>query len=182
VRKHLWDEAAEKFIAHIYLEDSPFPKQFDESDVYYHGGTAVAIEADLLTRDEIAASHRKMQENVKRAGAATIGLTLYPPYPEGLFQNKGMGPYSYQNGGDWTWFGARMVRQLARNGYVEESHRELAPMLDRVIKHDGFFEWWSPGNDPKGSGKFRGSAGVLIEAIHELREWAKDHSEERPAE
>jgi glycogen debranching enzyme len=178
VREHLWDEAAAKFIPHVYLEGSPFPVDFDESEVFYHGGTAVAIEAGLLERAEIAATHQKMRENVKRAGAATIGLTMYPPYPEGLFKNRAMGPYSYQNGGDWTWFGARMVRQLARNGFVEESYQELVPMLDRVLKHDGFFEWWTPGNAPRGSGEFRGSAGVLIEAINELRQWAQKQSEE----
>jgi glycogen debranching enzyme len=177
VREHLWDEAAEKFIPHIYLDGSPFPKEFDENKIFYHGGTAVAIEAGLLTRDEIVASHKRMRENMKDAGAATIGLTMYPPYPRGLFKNRAMGPYSYQNGGDWTWFGARMVRQLARNGCVEESYRELVPMLERVLKHRGFFEWWTPSNQPKGSGKFRGSAGVLIEAIHELREWANSQPE-----
>jgi hypothetical protein len=46
-------------------------------------------------------------------------------------------------------------------------------MLDRVIRHEGFYEWWSVDNKPKGSGQFRGSAGVLLEAISELREWAK---------
>lgn len=48
-------------------------------------------------------------------------------------------------------------------------------MLDRVIRHRGFFEWWTPDNQPKGSGKFRGAAGVLIEAIRELRRWAEAH-------
>jgi hypothetical protein len=170
VRENLWDAAAMKFIPHLYLDGSPFPEGFDENEIFYHGGTAVAIEAGLLTRAEIAATLQKMRENVKRAGAATIGLTMYPPYPEGVFKNRAMGPYSYQNGGDWTWFGARMVRQLARHGFIEEAYQELVPMLDRVLKHDGFFEWWTPGNDPRGSGMFRGSAGVLIEAIRELRQ------------
>ena len=178
VREHLWDKAAGKFIPHIYLEGSPFPKEFDENKIFYHGGTVVALEAGLLNRDEIAMSYKTMRENVTRAKAATIGLTLYPPYPKGLFKNGSMRPYSYQNGGDWTWFGARMVRQLARNGFIEESYRELVPMLDRVLKHRGFYEWWTPANGPKGSGKFRGSAGVLIEAIHELRERAKSQSKE----
>jgi len=75
-----------------------------------------------------------------------------------------------------------MVRQLARHGYANESYRELVPMLERVIRHQGFHEWWSVGNEPKGSGKFRGSAGVLIDAIHELRELAKKQLEERPSE
>jgi hypothetical protein len=178
----LWDATAGKFIPHIYLDGSPFPKEFDEKKIFYFGGTAVAIEAGLLSRQEILTSYRKMHENVARAGAATIGLTLYPPYPQGLFKNKEMGTYCYQNGGDWTWFGARTVRQLARNGFVAEAYRELSPMLERVLKHGGFFEWWSLDNQPKGSGKFRGSAGVLIEAIHELRNCAKAQTEKRPAQ
>ena len=182
VRAHLWDEAAGKFIPHIYLEGSPFPEDFDEKGIFYHGGTAVAIEAGLLNRDEIMASLEKMRENMEHSDAATIGLTLYPPYPAGLFQNPSMVPWSYQNGGDWTWFGARMVRQLARNGFPAESYQELVPMLERVLKHRGLFEWWTPDNQPRGSGEFRGSAGVLIEAIHELRAWAMDQPEVRPAE
>ncbi len=176
VREHLWDEAATKFVPHLYLDGSPFPAEFDEGNIYYHGGTAVAIEAGLLTQSEISASYRKMRENVERAGAATVGLTLYPPYPKGFFKNKSMAPYSYQNGGDWTWFGARLVTQLARNGYAEESYRELGPMLDRVIKHQGFFEWWTPGNQPRGAGGFKASAGSLLGAIHELRHWARNNS------
>ncbi len=106
-RKYLWDRKKQKFIPHIYLNGSPFPKDFDENKIFYHGGTAVAIEAGLLNREEIAVSLQKMIADVKAAGAASIGLTIYPPYPEGYFKNKSMYPYGYQNGGDWTWFGGR---------------------------------------------------------------------------
>jgi hypothetical protein len=131
------------------------------------------MEADLLDPDEILVSYGQMRANVRLSGAATIGLTLYPPYPAGSFKNPSMRPYSYQNGGDWTWFGARTVRQLARHGHVAEAYQELVPMLERVIRHEGFYEWWTLDNQPKGSGQFRGSAGVLLEAIAELRAWAK---------
>ena len=81
-----------------------------------------------------------------------------------------MSEYSYQNGGDWTWFGGRMVQQLIANGFYREAYESLSPMLDRVIKHNGFYEWWTPSGIPKGSGKFRGSAGVLWKAIEMLKE------------
>ncbi|KAA6301216.1 MAG: hypothetical protein EZS26_002605, partial [Candidatus Ordinivivax streblomastigis] len=42
--------------------------------------------------------------------------------------------------GDWTWFGGRMVQQLIRNGFYAEAYEAVAPMLDRVIQQDGFFE------------------------------------------
>ena len=173
IRKNLWDERRQKFIPHLYLDGSPFPPTLDEGRIYYHGGTAVAIEAGLLSRDEILTSYGQMLANLRLAGAASVGLTVYPPYPAGTFKNKSMVPWSYQNGGDWTWFGARMVRQLARHGCPAESYRELVPMVERVLKHQGFFEWWSVQNAPHGSGTFRGEAGVLCEAIDELRAWAK---------
>lgn len=167
-RKYLWDKKQQKFIPHIYLEGSPFPASFNESEIYYHGGTAVAIEAGLLSKEEVLHAYKKMQENVKKANAATIGLTIYPVYPEGFFKNKGMGPYSYQNGGDWTWFGGRMISQLIRYDFIKEACEAMTPMMDRVVKNKGFYEWYTPDNKPQGSASFRGEAGVLWTAITDL--------------
>jgi hypothetical protein len=173
-RTHLWDSAKQKFIPHIYLDGSPFPAEWDENQVYYHGGTAVAIEAGLLTKEEIKISLDKMVANVKASGAGSIGLTMYPTYPEVFFKGKGMYPYGYQNGGDWTWFGARMIQQLIRNGFVEEAYREMQPMVKRVKDNNGFYEWYSVKNEPRGSGTFRGEAGVLYKTIVMFEELAKD--------
>jgi hypothetical protein len=175
VREHLWDSERQKFIPHLYLEEgSPFPTDFDENKIFYHGGTAVAIEAGLLSPEEISASLKKMRENVANASASTIGLTLYPIYPAGSFLNPSLRPWNYMNGGDWTWFGARMVRQLARYGFAEEALAELDPMLDRVLRNHDFFEWWTRDNQPEGARGFKGSAGVLMEAITELQKWAEE--------
>ncbi len=164
-RAYLWDSTNRKFIPHLYLNGSPFPEDFNENEIYYHGGTAVAIEAGLLSIEEIKASLDQMVANVQSSGAGSIGLTMYPPYPEGFFKNKGMYPYGYQNGGDWTWFGGRMIQQLVKNGFHEEAYEQLVPMTERVLKNDGFYEWYTVTNEPKGSGTFRGSAGVLYKAI-----------------
>ena len=176
-REHLWDDDAQKFIPHIFLDGSPFPEDFDESEIFYHGGTAVAIEAGLLGPDEIAASLEQMRENVRQAGASSIGLNFYPIYPEGLFLSRSMRPWYYMNGGDWTWFGGRMVRELTRNGFPADAFRELEPMMDRVLAHGGFYEWWTRDNEPMGAKDFKGSAGVLVEAIVELRNWAQGQAE-----
>ncbi len=172
-RKHLWDEKMQKFIPHIYLEKgSPFPADFDENQIYYFGGTAIAIEAGLLTKEEIKISIDEMVSRVKQAGAASIGLTLYPPYPEGYFANKIMNPvYSYQNGGDWTWFGGRMIQELIKNGFMDEAYEQVQPMVKRVKDNIGFYERYSVNNEPRGSGTFRGEAGVLFSAIVMFEEW-----------
>lgn len=174
VRKHLWDHQRQKFIPHVYLAGSPFPPDFDENAIYYHGGTAIAIEADLLSHTEVAAACARMEDNVRKANASSIGLTIYPPYPLGYFKNPQLtAPYTYQNGGDWCWFGGRMIQQLVRYGYVEEAYLNLQPMVERVQRVGDFHEWWTRDNQPRGSAQFRGSAGVLGQAIEMLQSWAK---------
>lgn len=170
--RHLWDSSRNQFKPHLYLNGSPFPDHFNEDSIFYHGGTTIAIEAGLLTREQVKISLDKMVSNVHAAKAATIGLTLYPTYPEGFFLNKGMYPYGYQNGGDWDWFGGRMIQQLVHFGYVREAVEHLEPMIKRAKENNGFFEWYTPDNKPKGSGTFRGSAGVLYDAVLLLEDWA----------
>lgn len=173
VRKYLWDEQHQKFIPHIYLDKNPIPADFDENTITYHGGTAVAIEAGLLSKKEIAVVNKQMLANVKASGMKTIGLTLYPIYPEGFFHGGMSKAYTYQNGGDWTWFGGRMIQQLIANGFVKEAYEEVRPMIDRVLKNKGFYEWYGPGEVPSGSGHFKGSAGVLAKSIELFNEWAE---------
>lgn len=176
IRTYLWDKKRMKFIPHLYLTDSPFPADFNENDIHFHGGTAIAIEAGLLSKKEIAAVNQQMLENVKLSGAPSIGLTLYPPYPEGIIKDSNSSkPYIYQNGGDWTWFGGRMIQQLIANGFVNEAYIEIRPMIDRVIANNKFYEWYDINGKPRGSGDFRGEAGVLSKAIKMLREWAKSN-------
>ncbi len=176
IRKYLWDAKDQKFIPHVYLDGSPFPKDFDENAINYHGGTAVAIEADVLTHKEVANALARMDADVRDAGAATIGLTMYPVYPLGFFKNPEMTvPYTYQNGGDWTWFGGRMVQVLVEEGEAADAYREIHPMVDRVERVGGFYEWWTRDNQPRGSANFRGSAGVLGRAIELLEAWAEKH-------
>ena len=175
IRKYLWDTKDQKFIPHVYLDGSPFPKDFDENAINYHGGTAVAIEAGILTRKEVAHALARMDADVRDAHAATIGLTMYPAYPLGFFKNPQLTkPYTYQNGGDWTWFGGRMVQDLVNVGDDADAYREIRPMVERVERVGGFYEWWTPGDQPRGSANFRGSAGVLGRAIELLEAWAKD--------
>ncbi|SKD10296.1 hypothetical protein SAMN05660461_6203 [Chitinophaga ginsengisegetis] len=171
VRKHLWDNRAQKYIPHLYLNGSPFSPSFNEKEILYTGGTACAILAGFHTSKEIAAINRQMIQAAAKEKFATIGITVYPPYPAKEFPN--MHPYVYQNAGDWTWFGGRMIQALIINGFIQEAIAELKPMTDRVIAQNGFFEWYDvQTGTPKGSGNFRGEAGVLSDAITLLKKWA----------
>ncbi len=77
-------------------------------------------------------------------------------------------------GDDWTWFGGRMIQQLVKNGFVEEAFEHIQPMVKRVKDNNGFFEWYTVESEPKGSGTFRGSAGVLYKAIELFEEFANN--------
>jgi len=175
IKQYLWDSANNKFIPHIYVDGSPFPDSFDENEIHYHGGTAVAIEAGVLTEKEISAVVSHMKRNVELSGAPSIGLTLYPVYPEHLLGENVSAPYEYQNGGDWTWFGGRMIQQLISYGMVDEAYELAQPMFNRVLKNEGFFEWYKIDGTPAGSGDFKGSAGVLAKSIEMFNQWANEN-------
>jgi len=175
IKKYLWDADKQKFIPHIYIDGSPFPEDFDENQIHYHGGTAVAIEAGVLNHDEIAAVLAQMKENVELSGAPSIGLTLYPPYPKEVLGKNISAPYEYQNGGDWTWFGGRMIQQLIAYGKVEEAYELAKPMFNRVVENNDFYEWYKIDGTPAGSANFKGSAGVLAKSIEMFYEWANEN-------
>lgn len=176
IREYLWDKNGQKFIPHVYLEDSPFPADFNENEIHFHGGTAVAIEAGVLTKKEIEAVFSHMRSNVKLSGAPSIGLTLYPPYPVEVLGKHVSGPYEYQNGGDWTWFGGRMIQQLIVYGFVQQAYELAKPMYQRVLENDGFYEWYKIDGTPAGSAEFKGSAGVLAGSIALFYKWAQENT------
>jgi hypothetical protein len=127
--------------------------------------------AGFNTPGEIRQINSQLVAITRKVPHATIGITVYPPYPAKEFPN--MPPYTYQNAGDWTWFGARIAGVLLANGQAREAYDELAPMISRVLTNNGFFEWYDVrSGKPKGSGDFRGEAGVLVDAISALRQWA----------
>jgi len=175
IRTHLWDASKGKFIPHIYVDASPFPVDFNENLIHYHGGTALAIEAGVLNPGEIELILSHMKKNVALSGAPSIGLTLYPPYPEEVLGKNISPPYHYQNGGDWTWFGARMIQQLIAYDMVEEAFELAIPMMERVVENKGFYEWYQVDGTPAGSGDFKGSAGVLAKSIEMFYDWANNN-------
>lgn len=175
VRRYLWDKRAEKYVPHLYLNGSPFATNLDEQKILYTGGTTCAILAGLNSQKEIREINRQFLAAMAHEQFATIGMTVYPPYPLAAFPN--MPPYSYQNGGDWAWFGGRMIQALTAHGFVPEAYTEMNPMIERVLRDKGFYEWYDVRTDKaEGSGDFRGAAGVLYDAITQLRAWAKENA------
>ena len=57
--------------------------------------------------------------------------------------------------------------------FVQEAYDQVQPMLARVVKNKGFYEWYAKDGTPKGSGSFRGEAGVLFSVINEFEKIAQ---------
>ena len=55
-----------------------------------------------------------------------------------------MKPGNYQNAGDWTWMGARMVQQLIKHNMLDDAMTELRKFVDRVCDARDFREWYDP--------------------------------------
>jgi hypothetical protein len=197
IRAELWDADRGKFVPHRYLEEgSPFPPELDEDAIFFPLGTALAIRAGVLTAPETARSWAATLEAVRRAGAASIGFSPWPPYPEKCYAAKGIQPWGYANGGDWTWWGAQTAAAYARAGFVAETYTALLPMVERVLRDREFFEWYDRHNRPAGqrqsapdpvtvagqgwgalalgAAQFRGAAGSLVIAIDTLRRLAAE--------
>lgn len=175
IERVLWDAAAQKYRPHVYLSrGSPFSPSFNESALYYHGGTTVAGLASLLTRSQMSQALSTMRANVAASGAnVTVGLTVWPPYPYGVWANPCCNnPFSYQNAGDWSWFGGRTVLALVNYGLIADAVKELDAMAARVVRFQDFNEWYNAAGQPSGSPRFHGAAGVLGFAVKQLQRWA----------
>lgn len=69
--------------------------------------------------------------------------------------------------------------QLIKTGFAAGdgyNYEQLISILDQVIANNGFYELYSIDNKPSGSGEFRGSTGVLYDAILLLEEYAESAS------
>lgn len=176
VRTYLWNGT--QFIPHLYLEKgSPMPLGFEESAIYFKGGAAVAIEAGLLLPAEVKQAFTRMIKNKIESGSGSLGVSLYPTYPVDFFKNREYlgSAYVYQNGGDWAWFRARIVQPMVVAGEVQLAYQGLFSLLNRVVRHDGFCEWYTQDGIKQGSGDYRGTAGQIVKAIDLLSEWASHH-------
>lgn len=164
--KHLWQEDKGFFRIHIHLDD--LTHDFPEDDMLAVGGNTMAILsglADAKQTKTIIAEILKRQEELK---ISTISGTLLPPYPAGTFRHPLIdSPYEYQNGGQWDWFGGRLILAMFRNGFSTEARKKLEEIINKNLKNKTFFEWDDKMGTGRGSEDFCGSAGAMARALIE---------------
>jgi hypothetical protein len=162
----LWQENRGFYRVHIHLNG--LRHEFDEDDIFAMGGNTLAIISGMAG-DERA--RRIIEQALKRQSdfaLSTLGGALLPPYPKGFFRHPSMDdPYEYQNGGQWDWFGGRLIRAMFDHGFGLEARDKLLEIARKNIKNNGLFEWDSPEGRGRGSDFYAGSAGALAGALFE---------------
>ncbi|MCP5047055.1 MAG: hypothetical protein GY940_07770 [bacterium] len=154
------------FITHLVAEAGKQDYFKMEKEMLGVGGNAEAMIAGLMDRGKIKRFLGVLEKRRAQYKLRTVSFTLLPPYPEGFFSHHLLKhPWSYQNGGEWDWIGARVVRGLFLNGFPGEGETYLKEIVKKNLANFCIFEW----EDRRGTGRgalfYVGAAGVIGDAI-----------------
>jgi mannosylglycerate hydrolase MGH1-like protein len=159
VGRHLWQEARGFYGMHVPLAATGMP---DDSRIFAMGGNAVALLSGIGDESRARRILAAATSRRKRYGVSTIAGTVLPPYPAGLFAHPALRePWSYQNGGQWDWFGARLVLAAFRHGHSALARRWLDELAQKADRNGGLHEWHTRDGQGRGSPTYAGSAGAL---------------------
>ncbi len=164
--RHLWQEDRGFYRIHMHLDD--LPHDFDEGDMFAMGGNAQAIISGLADGGKPARIISEALSRQRRFGVSTISGALLPPYPAGFFKHPAVDDtYEYQNGGQWDWFGGRLILGMFESGFSRDAIDKLAEIVRKDVANEGLYEWDTRAGAGRGSDYYAGSAGSLARALYE---------------
>ena len=164
--RNLWQEGKGFYRVHIHL--SPFPHDFDEEGMFAMGGNAQAVISGLADPGKAGRIIQAAIERQDEFRISSISGSLLPPYPAGFFKHPAMDePYEYQNGGQWDWFGGRLVLAMFENGFSNQAREKLIEIARKDVRNGGLFEWDTKDGSGRGSDYYAGSAGCLARTLFE---------------
>ncbi|MGD0782596.1 MAG: hypothetical protein ABSA30_07030 [Candidatus Aminicenantales bacterium] len=162
----LWQESRGFYRVHVHI--TPLRHAFDEDAMFALGGNAEAVLSGLASPEKARRIFEAALARRKEFRISTISGVLLPPYPRGAFAHPLVrDPFEYQNGGQWDWFGGKLILGMFRDGAAAEAVGELLAIAAKDAAHGGLFEWDAPDGAGRGSARFSGSAGSLTRALIE---------------
>jgi hypothetical protein len=166
VDRALWQPARGFYRMHAPAPGPAFDGKDD--DILAMGGHAAALRAGLLAPARARRVLDALEQRRRALALATVSFSLLPPYPAGLFQNPAVKePWTYQNGGQWDWFGGRLIAAEFESGRARTALAHLQAVAEQAQKAGGLFEWRGRDGAGKGSAQYAGSAGALGVAVIE---------------
>lgn len=164
--KWLWQEEKGFYRVHLHLDE--LRHDFDEDNIFAMGGNTQAIISGLAGEDKPPKIITEALRRQKSYGLSTISGTLLPPYPRHVFKHPMVDdPYEYQNGGQWDWYGGRLIYAMFEHGFSRTAKEKLLEIARKNLANRSFFEWDTREGIGMGNGFFCGSAGSLSRTIFE---------------
>lgn len=162
----LWQDDRGFYRMNQLLHAPPHWRAPGSDGTFALGGNAVALlhrvaDDPKVTRVLAAAAALRTE-----FGMPTISGVLLPPFPAGTFRHPMLRqPFEYQNGGQWDWWGGRLLLAAFERGHAEMARAELARIADQIDRMGGLYEWSTPAGQGRGSAAYAGAGGVLGGAI-----------------
>jgi hypothetical protein len=167
--RRLW--MADRGYYRVHVHKDPFDHAFAEDDIFAMGGNVQAALSGMAADRGLDRARRIIEKALagqKDLGISTVSGTLLPPYPKGFFKNPAMDEaFEYQNGGQWDWFGGKLVLLMFESGFARTARDKLIEIAKKDIANGGFFEWDAKDGTARGSDFYAGSAGSLARALIE---------------
>lgn len=130
------------------------------------GGNTEAILAGLMSKAMIDRFLEELKKRHETYKLNSVSFVLIPPYPEGFFPHHLLKrPWSYQNGGQWDWIGARVVKALFLKGKRQQAEEYLVEIARKNLARFLINEWEDFNGNPQGADFYVGAAGQIGEAI-----------------
>jgi hypothetical protein len=166
IERHLWQPERGFYRMHAILS-WPLPGHAPQDDDRFGmGGNAVALLAGIGDEARMRRVMGVALGRQRRYRMSTVSGVLLPPYPSGFFRHPILREeFAYQNGGEWDWFGGRLLLAAFQRGQAAAARRELARIAAQAVRGGGLYEWSTRDGQGKGSARYAGSAGALGAAI-----------------
>jgi len=165
MNQHLWQLDRGFYLVHRVVTPQLARGWQDDSDIFAMGGNALAALYGIASDDQARRIFEVASARQEELGVTTISGSLAPPYADGFFAHALLTrEYSYQNGGQWDWFGGRLVLAAFERGEADLAYRKLAEIARKIVENDGLHEWHTRDGKGRGSGNYAGSAGALGDA------------------
>ena len=162
INQHLWQEDKGFYRMHLVLTPQLTAGWPDDTDIFAMGGNGLAALYGVADDAQAQSIFDRAEERRRELGVSTLSGSLLPAYPQGFFAHPLMqDAYSYQNGGQWDWFGGRFVLAEFERGFSERAQRHLLEIARKVATNGGLHEWQTLDGSGRGSGHYAGSAGAL---------------------
>ena len=111
---HLWDPGRGRYRIHKNLSPVSIPV---DTDNIFTLGNHIAVDAGLASDEQALQIFNNTLNTAFQSGINRPGLTLWPPYPTGVFNHPNMESGEYQNGGVWDWWaGPQVIGEFTRGG------------------------------------------------------------------